>query len=245
MNAQPEAKAGTRQATVEQKELGAAVGFWIVGLVVIAVAIGLAAWLAEDIWEQEAYLWDSSIMLAVHTVSARWLDYFMLAVTYIGSPGGIVVAAVVAFWLWRRGQIKWAVALLVSYGGAALLSAVLKLTFMRPRPTVFPALLAPRDPSFPSGHTLTSIALYGFIAWLLWQHRRRVWAVLAVLFALLVAFSRVYLGVHYPSDILGALLVGIAWLGVVILGCRAYDGYDRRRSERPDDIAALPPPDAA
>jgi undecaprenyl-diphosphatase len=113
------------------------------------------------------------------------------------------------------------VALVVCYAGSWLLTDGLKLLFVRPRPDVFPPLTTELGYSFPSGHALTSAALYGFLAFLCWQARRRVWALLLAFFGLWIGASRVYLGVHYPSDVLAASAVGVVWLAVVVLGYRA------------------------
>ena len=120
----------------------------------------------------------------------------------------------------RPFQPTQALALGVSVAGAGILSATLKLLFARPRPTVFTPLTPEATFSFPSGHTLGAIAFYGLIAYFLWRQDRRISAVLAWVFAFWIALSRIYLGVHYPSDVLGSFTIGLLWLGVVIGGIR-------------------------
>jgi membrane-associated phospholipid phosphatase len=96
-----------------------------------------------------------------------------------------------------------------------LLNSLLKLLFARPRPNVFPPLMAETSYSFPSGHTMSAVAVYGLLALLLWQRGQYAWALLPGLWVPLVALSRVYLGVHYPSDVLASLALGTIWLVIV------------------------------
>lgn len=193
---------------------------WAMGLVAVGL-LGVFLELAEDVWMKEAFAWDAPLMLAIHRWSMPWLDKLMIGVTWIGSPGIYLLAPLTILWLWYwRRQRMTALALTVSVAGAGILGAALKILFARPRPTVFPPLISELTYSFPSGHTLAAIAFYGFIAYLLWQQDRRMGAVLAWLFALLIALSRIYLGVHYPSDVLGSFSIGLLWLGVVIGGYR-------------------------
>ncbi len=201
---------------------------WLLGLIFVGGAAGIFLDLAGDVWMKEAFVWDAPLMLAIHQFSRPWLDTLMIVITKIGFPGALVIAPAAALWLWwRRQQHLAAIALVVSIVGSALLSSSLKVLFARPRPAVFPPLMAETTYGFPSGHALSAVALFGFAAYLLWQQQQRIWALLAVLFALLVSLSRIYLGVHYPSDVLGSLSLGLLWLAVVIGGYRYYQVGNR------------------
>ncbi len=111
---------------------------------------------------------------------------------------------------------------IVSFVGTFLLNSLLKFIFARPRPDLFPPLVVEHSYSFPSGHTMSAIAYFGLLALVLWQRGRRGWAVLAGLWVPLVALSRVYLGAHYPSDVLASLAIGTIWLVIVWF---AYTGH--------------------
>jgi membrane-associated phospholipid phosphatase len=210
---------------------------WLLGLFVVAGAGVIFLEIADEVLEGERLRGDARIMLAIHQLSAPWLDKVMLTISWIGYPGvsGLVIAAVL--WLWWRELRAEAVALLVSFAGASFLSQWLKMLFERPRPAVFTPVIAVGSYSFPSGHVMNSIGFYGFVAYLLWRHRRRGWAVLSLLFILLVAFSRVYLGVHYPSDIIGAFTIATVWVMFVITG---YHIYCRRGKRVQAAGAAVP-----
>jgi len=90
-----------------------------------------------------------------------------------------------------------------------------KQEFGRPRQHVFPPVDVEHTFSFPSGHTLMAVGVYGFIAVLLWQREHRFLATLSGLWVLIIAISRVYLGAHYPSDVLASLAVGTFMLVIV------------------------------
>ncbi len=198
------------------------VGWGLVALLaVVAAAVFLA--LARTIWLQQSFSWDEPIMLAIHSLATPWLDWLMKAVTRAADAGAVLVTGIAALWLWRRRRRAETVALLICVAGAATINAVLKRVFARPRPLVFPPLTVELTYSFPSGHTITAVALYGFLAILLWRAGHRVWALLASAMIPLIGFSRIYLGVHYPSDVLGAMALGILWLILVMIGLAWYD----------------------
>jgi len=90
--------------------------------------------------------------------------------------------------------------------GATALNTALKLLLSRPRPSLFTPLVSASGFSFPSGHVTASVATFGFLAVLLWREKRFGWAIASLVLVPLVALSRIYLGVHYPSDVLGSLI---------------------------------------
>jgi undecaprenyl-diphosphatase len=165
------------------------------------------------------------IILAIHHLSTPALDTTMRILTQAGGSGGIAFAAILAIWfIWKRKYLD-AASLAISLSGGAALNALLKILLRRPRPSLFPPLVSVSGFSFPSGHVAASVAIYGFLAVLLWRHNHRGWAVLSGAWVLVVAISRIYLGVHYPSDALGAMAFATLWLMVVFA---VRDGYSRQ-----------------
>ena len=121
----------------------------------------------------------------------------------------------------RRGLGRYAAELLLAMGGGLALNELLKAWFHRPRPTS--ALFYQYGLSFPSGHAMMSTAYYGCLAWLVVQHTGRWgWATALVGFAGLVGLSRVYLHVHYPTDVLAGFAGGAAWLVLLRTGIRLF-----------------------
>ncbi|HUQ22914.1 MAG TPA: phosphatase PAP2 family protein [Gaiellaceae bacterium] len=160
---------------------------------------------------------------------SRWLagerttpgvDFFRV-VTFFGSPAvGLAIAAVVCLALYRRGRVVDAALLPVVLGGAELLNLILKLSFHRARPEV--AFVHLDTYSFPSGHAMISTAAYGALAYLAWSHVRTTHGRVLVgvgtaLLLALIGFSRIYLGVHYLSDVLAGIAGGVFWLSVSIV----------------------------
>ncbi len=185
-------------------------------ITVVAISIVIFAKLAEDVWFREGFSWDAPIILGIHSLSNPTLDALMKLVTQTGSAGAIAIVLILAGWFfWKHRQVD-AFSILSAFGGAVGINALLKLIFARPRPYLFPPLVVETDFSFPSGHVTAAVAVYGFIAFLLWKNRHRVWAVLSAMWVLAVAFSRIYLGVHYPSDTLAAMAFTSLWLIAVL-----------------------------
>lgn len=157
---------------------------------------------------------DEQISRWVHSLANPLLDRVMLAITFVGNPLPLIIATtLLAFFLLRRYQLR-RVALL--YAGAAytsyFLSALLKRQFKRERPHLWQQIIRlPSDPSFPSGHAMISMTVYGLAAWLLahyYPRWRRVIYLVAGLLIFSIGVSRVYLGVHWPSDVLAGFLFG-------------------------------------
>jgi membrane-associated phospholipid phosphatase len=195
---------------------------WLFGLAVVAGLIVVFAKLAEDVWFQEGFSWDAPIILAIHNLANPTLDTIMRFVTQTGVTGAITIAIILAGWFaWRHRYVE-AASVLIALGGAVAINALLKLLFARPRPQLFPPLVVENGFSFPSGHVTASVAVYGFLAVLLWQNKHRVWAVLSGIWILMVAISRIYLGVHYPSDTVAAIASTSLWLIVVIYVQKGY-----------------------
>ncbi|MEO8228942.1 MAG: phosphatase PAP2 family protein [Chloroflexota bacterium] len=188
-------------------------------LIVLACLLALGA-IAQEIHEQEAIALDAVVTPFLHGIATPGLDSFMLVLTELGSTLVMVPVCVVAVaalvWAGRR---RAAVFLAVAIGGSVLLNQALKLMVERPRPQLAWAEVQP-EYSFPSGHAMNSLVFYvalGFIAWRIWGPRAGIVAIgAATALAVLIGTSRIYLGYHYFSDVVGGLLAGLAWLLVVV-----------------------------
>ncbi len=191
----------------------------VLAIVLLFVLLGLFLELAGNVWRQEGFAWDAPLMLGIHRYSRPWLDQVMLWVTKTGSDLAFVFLMTLSAWLLYSGKRLEALFFIASFVGAVSLNYLLKLLFARPRPEVFPPLVVARTYSFPSGHTVAAVSLYGLLALYLWHEGLRVLASISASWVLVVGFSRIYLGAHYPSDVLGAMAVGGIWL---IIMWKAY-----------------------
>ena len=185
-------------------------------VIVLLPLAGVGA-LAEDVWQGEPFFFDRPILEALHARATPTLDAVMLFFSRAGAPLPMVVlflAVLVALGARRRrGDATF---FAVAVVGAMALNFVAKLLFGRARPDLWVSLAPESDYSFPSGHAMGSMATVAALVTLAWPTRWR-WPVLAGggLFVALVGLSRLYLGVHYPSDVLTGWLAALAWVGGV------------------------------
>jgi undecaprenyl-diphosphatase len=168
---------------------------------------------------------DVAVARWLETHGTEWGESIFSRVSWLGAPAltVIIVAAVVAF-AWRREWLPAGALALASIGGSVL-DNVLKPLFHRGRPETAWEFVSHPSWSFPSGHAMNSIVGFGFLAMLLLerQPRRPIRIAIltaAVLLIAVIGFSRLYLGVHYLSDVVGGYLAGAVWLLVCIAGYR-------------------------
>lgn len=188
--------------------------------VLITIAFGLFwipviifAKLAGEVVEREPLGVDSAILTFLHSIHGTFWDNVFLFLTALGEPlvvasVGLVLLGLFLYKRWYRGALT----LLGGIGGATLANMALKGVFARSRPSIFDPLVVETSYSFPSGHAMVSSAFVGVVIILLWHTKYRVPAIiLGVLATFSIGLSRVYLGVHYPSDVLAGWCVGLVW----------------------------------
>jgi undecaprenyl-diphosphatase len=139
--------------------------------------------------------------------------------------------------LWLTRHKYSATLLLISTIGAIALNSLLKVGFDRPRPQIFEWGSHALSSSFPSGHAMSATAVYGTVAYLAARlQRRHLHRVLTMMAAsvliLAIAATRLYLGVHYPSDVLGGMIIGLAWAAFCMATLEATQLYARRRDPK-------------
>lgn len=185
----------------------------------VLVPLALVAALAEDVWTGEGLAFDKPILEALHARATPTLDTTMLFFSRVGAPVPMLVVflTVVAVLLLRR-QRGAATFFVTAVAGAMALNFAAKLLVGRARPDLWVSLAPEYDYSFPSGHAMGSMATVAALIVLTWATRWR-WLVVTIgaLFVALVGLSRLYLGVHYPSDVLTGWLAALAWVGGVAL----------------------------
>jgi membrane-associated phospholipid phosphatase len=161
----------------------------------------------------ERLSWDSSLLLAIHNSNQPILDQIATTTTNLGNLGGIMMLSTPIF-IFLGYQKRWQVFayLMTTILSSALVNLIVKLVFHRLRPHLWELFYIQNSFSFPSGHAMGSMTL---IVALLLITRGTIWnticLILGSLYVLLIAWTRLYLGVHYPSDILGGWLLAIVW----------------------------------
>jgi undecaprenyl-diphosphatase len=208
-----------------------------------ALAVIAARWafgsIADEVLEESEFVTtDHNISRWLNGLSTSWLTNIMLAVSDMHSAAGISVLMVLAILAlaWKR-YWSWAMILLITVPSGGLLNVLMKSAFQRARPQFDPPLLMLADYSFPSGHTCASTLFYGVLASLLvprmasWRMRSVVVAA-ALGMVTLVAFSRLYLGAHFLSDVLAGFAEGVAWLALCLTATHTYLGHRAWRRTR-------------
>jgi undecaprenyl-diphosphatase len=212
------------------------------GLVLLALTLVGAAWLflgiLEDVVSGDPLVRaDAAIYHALQDLRTPPGDAVMIAFTELGDTSVVVTVTAIVF-LWLVGKRAWRTAFywLGAVAGASALNTAIKVALHRSRPgelfyTGWSAL------SFPSGHSTVNIVLYGFLGFLISRELDSAWrlpiAFAAALLVLLIAFSRLYLGAHWLSDVIGGLAFGTAWLAALGLF------YLRKRSERVGAVSLI------
>lgn len=204
------------------------------GILAAMAAASAALWAfvetADEVVEGEAAAVDRALLLLLRSpddpaemLGPAWLEFLARDVTSLGGWGvlGLIVIAAAGF-LRLAGHWRTALFVVAATGAGALASSLLKLAFSRPRPDLVPHATEVATASFPSGHAMGSAVVYLTLAVLLARlvatARLKVYILaVAVVLTLLIGVSRVYLGVHWPSDVLAGWAAGAAWA----LGCWA------------------------
>jgi len=201
----------------------------LISLGVAVLSLFLFAWIAENLSHDRTVSFDHAVRMRIHEYASPGLTKAMIAISFLGGDG-LTIAAISAVGLflyfhWRRATL-W---LVVTILGALVLDLTLKYAFHRVRPTPFFVAL-PRTYSFPSGHALFSFCFYAVLAGLVMgriQSRLAqilIWVAAGILIAA-IGFSRIYLGVHYPSDVTAGYLTATLWVSTLL-------ALDRMRTRR-------------
>ena len=208
---------------------------WLLA-VVLAVALVAYAAIAADVVEGgRLSARDQGLSEWVARSMPGWAERVARVWSWLGGWVGVaVIVAVVVVWLARRGAVEVGVLLIVVALGGQLISNVAKAGYDRPRPTAGSPIELPSSSSFPSGHAMTGIAVFGLLRLLLAREvsstRARAAAIAGGLaLGALICASRVALNVHYLTDVLGGATLGLAWLAACLLAasvvtsrCRGY-----------------------
>ena len=206
-------------------------GYVTGGLMLVALLVWAFAVLADEVPEHGWMVrLDDIIMGFIEARNTERGERFFAAVSLLGGPLLIVLVTVATIFLAMRRDWLRAGLIVVGVAFGVGLNSVLKQVFHRGRPEFASELIPHRSWSFPSGHAMNSLVAYGILLYLLLEQsrgdsqRRALTAVVAMV-VFLIAFGRVYLGVHYLSDVIAGWLAGGAWL-IICLG--AYRAAQRR-----------------
>ncbi|CBN57217.1 putative PAP2 superfamily protein [Kamptonema sp. PCC 6506] len=193
----------------------------LVGLATAAFALWGFAEIAEEVLEKETQAFDTEILLSLRSLHTPVLNQIMVGFTYLGQPSLLLVICLnLGLILLLRNHRSEALTIAIGALGAVGLNTLLKKLFARTRPQLWERIVDVRFYSFPSGHAMMSMVIYGLLGYFLASYFPR-WrwliAILTVLLVTTIGFSRMYLGVHWPTDVIAGYIAGFVWLITCII----------------------------
>jgi undecaprenyl-diphosphatase len=211
----------------------------IVGFLIALFGLILFAEIADELLESEDIQQiDSAGQQFTEAIINPGLTRFMVAITFFGEIHSVAVMSfLVGLLLYRKGSHRRLYTFAATVGGGGLLNWLLKLFFARNRPD-FGALIEVHGFSFPSGHAMGAALFFGGLGYVLFFSVKKDFASrvagigLCVIAAFLIGFSRIYLGVHYTSDVLAGFIGGITWTAICIFSTEAWIRWRNRRENR-------------
>jgi undecaprenyl-diphosphatase len=175
--------------------------------------------IAAEVMDRQPIGIDYNILHAVHSFASPVLDRFFIFITNLGSAEFIIIATlmILAYLLYKH-QRQNALILAASVSGAAITNFVLKALVHRTRPSLWHQVITETGYSFPSGHAMLSSALILSVVFIIWKTRFRwVGVIIGAILIGLIGLSRVYLGVHFPTDIVAGWSVSFVWVFIVLV----------------------------
>jgi len=185
----------------------------VLASVVFLLAFAVFFYLTRIVFIEHSVAFDNWAFAQMDALRAAMpgLTAWVRSITFFASMPFLVAAALLipGFLLWRQHR-REALIVFLAIVGATVLNQLLKLHFQRTRPDT--ALIAQPGLSFPSGHAMIGSSLYAALAWLAWRHGQRGAAVALILWAALIGLTRVYLHVHYATDVTAGFAAGVVWM---------------------------------
>ncbi len=193
----------------------------ILGIIISFFVFHIFWEMSETVLAQEKFFFDASVSSYFYEIRNPLLTQFMQFISFIGMDGIIIASIFIPLFFFYKNKKHEAILFTVIISFGVLLNVVLKAATQRPRPDV-EAIAVAQFSSFPSGHSMNSFIFFMAIAYFYYRlTRKKVSSVLLFILAaitiLLVGISRIYLGVHYPSDVVAGFLAGLLWLLFVLV----------------------------
>ena len=201
--------------------------------------------LTVKIWENKAgFPWDVPILLAVHSTANPQLDVLAVTLAIIGQPWmAIPILGAIALILLLQKRWRSLAYLLTVSAGSVIINRTAKELMHRVRPQLWQSIAPESSFAFPSGHAMASITVVAILIFLTWDSSRR-WLALIFgsLYIIAIGWCRLYLGVHFPSDVLAGWMVALGWTIGVSLIIKPYITIAKSvDGERPEDETTLLP----
>lgn len=189
--------------------------------------------------QKGTFAWDQAILVAVHSTAQPMLDRIALTITPLGVFYGVFpIATVISIGLLYKRRWRSLSYLLITLIGSALINRTAKAWLHRDRPSLWETFKPHTDFSFPSGHAMSSMSLVAALVILTWGSRWCGWvSTIGAGFVVTIAWTRLYLGVHFPSDILAGWMISLAWaIGVSLIIRPHLEAPDEETTLLPDEL---------
>jgi undecaprenyl-diphosphatase len=227
--------------------IGGLGAFLVVGVIIAAIATWAFGEFAETVMAGQTQAFDEAVLRWIGAHHTATLDSVMLEITSLGTGSAVIMMVVVASLFLALTRHRYSAALLLAAtAGGGFLNIILKSYFERPRPHVFEWGTRALSSSFPSGHAMSATIVYTTVAYLAARLQRRIWEraltmIIAALVILAISASRVYLGVHYPSDVAAGMIIGLGWSAFCMATLEAIQRVARRTGEEISEDEAPAP----
>jgi len=198
----------------------------LLGIILAILSFILFAKLVDTVFEKEKIFFDSTFTNYIYTYRNPVTTKIMIYLTNFGSYGVVILSLLFSILLALKKYYKLSFYFAFTVGSGFIANALLKLIIQRPRPTYLP-LITETDFSFPSGHAMGSFIFFITVVYFFYHlTRKKFITIILLIFAILITFiiglSRIYLGVHYPSDILGGIVAGFLWVVGIITANKIF-----------------------
>ncbi len=189
-------------------------GKWFIVALMLFIFIFITRLLLKD----ELKEFDTAVYTFIISIKSPFITELFKGITFFASPLFLIVLSILLFFIFKNkkyGLLSAANLIVVT-----LVNQILKFTFSRPRPFEW-MIINESGFSFPSGHAMVSMGFYGMLIFLIWQtniskHTKKIWTIVLSLLILLIGISRIYLGVHYASDIAAGFTLSLSYLIIAI-----------------------------
>lgn len=193
----------------------------VIGIALCFFSLASFLYFTEEMLEKDFNQFDMNVSEAVYQLRTPTLTYLMTDITALGSATQVVIMSLVGIIFLLKKHKKESIVFSLALIMGILINGALKLLIQRPRPDLDP-LIMERMSSFPSGHTMNAFIFFSLLSYFSYHFfKKKKWTLLITIFSaiciLLVGFSRIYLGVHHPSDVLAGFIAGFWWFITVLL----------------------------
>jgi membrane-associated phospholipid phosphatase len=216
----------------------------VVGIIIGSLALNGFLELTDRLRQENLGPFDEKVTSFIYNYRSEKMTNFVTVITDMGDvlAYSIIIVAVAIWFLIDKRSIRWLIQSFIILTSTSLLNILIKHYISRPRPDIDMRLVEASSYSYPSGHSMCALAFYGFLIYLAYKKVEHKWIkFLAFIFLPLlilgIGASRVYLGVHFPSDVIAGFAAGLFWLVFVILLVNIFRFYRKRKKDREVAIA--------